>query len=167
MRTRRRWLGAGPALTLVLAACAGIGDRFREPDVRLDRVVVRGMGITGGTLDLVLDVYNPNEFGLEGTKLQLGFDVQDSHVGDVLYEEDFQVQEGDTTRLTLPVTFQWAGVGRALEAALQYGDVPYTMKGQATLDTPWGRRVVPFTKEGRAPLTRPTRVEPAGGPTSR
>ena len=33
-------------------------------------------------------------------------------------------------------------------------DIRYTMKGQATLDTPVGKQVVPFTLSGRAPLTR-------------
>ena len=28
------------------------------------------------------------------------------------------------------------------------------MKGQVELKTPWGRKEVPFTREGRVPLTR-------------
>ena len=138
----------------VLAGCAGIGDMLKEPDVRLDRVVVRGIGLTGGTLDLVVGVHNPNNFDLRGTELRVGFDVEDSHVGDVQYREDFEVQRGDTTMLTLPVRFEWAGVGSAVRAALGYGDIPYTMKGEVSLQTPFGRRSVPFSREGRAPLTR-------------
>ena len=137
-----------------LAGCAGIGDNFREPDVRLDRVILRGAGVRGGTMDLVLDVYNPNDFNLRGTKLQLGLDVEGSHVGDITYDEEFAVPQDDTTRITLPLTFDWSCVCGAVRAALDYGDLPYEMKGQATLRTPWGQRVVEFTKQGRAPLTR-------------
>lgn len=139
---------------LLVGGCGGIGDNFKDPDVHLNRVVVRGVGLTGGTLDLVVGVENPNNFDLKGTKMQVGFDVQDSHVGDINYEDEFQVQKGDSTILTLPVTFNWSGVGGAVRAALGYGDIPYKMKGQLTLDTPWGRHSVPFTREGRAPLTR-------------
>lgn len=138
---------------VTLAGCAGIGDLFTEPEVRLDRVILRSIGSTGGALDLVVGVHNPNRFDLRGTKLQLGFDVENSRVGDVTYEDDFEISQNRTTTLTLPVTFTWAGVGTAVRAALSYSEIPYQMKGQATFRTPWGPRVVAFTHNGRIPLT--------------
>lgn len=165
-RWRGRWTGMA-AVVLAVGGCGGIGDNFKDPDLQLNRVVVRGIGLTGGTLDLVMDVHNPNNFQLQGTKLQVGFDVQGAHVGDIQYEDRFGVPSGETTTLTLPVTFQWSGVGSAVRSALEYGDVPYTLKGQATLETPWGRRVVPFTREGRAPLTRSSGTLPASLPGTR
>jgi LEA14-like dessication related protein len=143
-------------LTLVLvgAACSGIGDNFKEPDIQLERAIVRGVGVTGGNLDLVVKVDNPNNFRLQGTKLEVGFDVEGSHLGDITYDDDFTVSENGTTTVTLPIRFGWSGVGSAVRAALGYGDLPYKMKGQAELKTPWGTREVPFTREGRVPLTR-------------
>jgi len=149
-------LGAG----LAVAGCSAIGLNFRDPEVHLNRVIVRALGVTGGTLDLLVAVRNLNSFVITSTKLQLGFDVEDSHVGDVNYENDFQVQKGDSTILTLPVRFTWAGVGGAVRAALNYGDLPYTMKGQITLNLPWGEKSVPFTREGRVPLTRAVGIAP-------
>jgi LEA14-like dessication related protein len=143
-----------PALLVaILAACANRWQNFKEPVVSLDHVVMRGVGITGGNLDLVLDVYNPNSFSLKGTRLQMGFEVEDKRVGEIEYKEEFQIQEGDTTRLTLPLSFNWAGAGAALRQAINYGDIPYTLKGQATVRTPFGQQVVPFTKKGRAKVT--------------
>jgi LEA14-like dessication related protein len=139
---------------LAILACSGIGDNFKQPEIRLDQVVVRGIGLTGGTLDLLLRVDNPNNFTLQGTKLQVGFDVEGSHLGDIEYNDDYSITQGGTTALTLPLRFGWSGVGSAIRAALGYGDLPYKMKGQATIKTPWGQQVVPFTHEGRAPLTR-------------
>jgi LEA14-like dessication related protein len=144
------------ACTLVPVACSGIGNNFRQPEIRLDQVVVRGIGLSGGTLDLLVQVDNPNSFTLQGTKLQVGFDVEGSHLGDIEYNDDYSITQGGTTTLTLPLRFGWSGVGSAIRAALGYGDLPYKMKGQATVKTPWGRQVVPFTHEGRAPLTRPS-----------
>lgn len=152
---RLRSLLAAITLVVLLGGCAGsLGDIFRPPAVALNRVVLRGVGLTGGTLDLVLDVDNPNGFDLRGTRLQLGFDVQDSHVGDIDWQEQFTVTRDSVTSLTLPLTFNWDGVAGAVRTALGYGDLPYKMKGQIQLDTPLGRKVVPFTHEGRAPLTR-------------
>jgi hypothetical protein len=139
---------------LLLAGCAGIGETLKPPEIHLDRVVLRGLSVTGGVLDLQLGVLNPNRFDLQGTKLQVGFDVQGSHVGDIEYRDEFQMQKGDTTALSLPLRFNWSGVSGAVRSALGQGDLPYTLKGQLTLRTPFGPRVVPFTREGRAPLTR-------------
>jgi LEA14-like dessication related protein len=139
---------------VLLAGCAGIGETLKPPEIHLDRVVLRGLSVTGGVLDLQLGVLNPNRFDLQGTKLQVGFDVQGSHVGDIEHQDEFQIQKGDTTALSLPLRFNWSGVSGVVRSALGQGDLPYTLKGQLTLRTPFGPRVVPFTKEGRAPLTR-------------
>jgi LEA14-like dessication related protein len=148
-------VGVTLALVVLIGGCAGIGDIFKEPDIQLERVIVRGVGVTGGNLDLVVTVDNPNSFTLQGTRLQVGFDVEGQHLGDITYDDDFAVSENGTTTITLPLKFGWAGVGSAVRAALGYGDLPYQMKGQAELKTPWGRKVVvPFTREGRVPLTR-------------
>jgi hypothetical protein len=81
--------------------------------------------------------------------------VEGSHLGDITYDDDFVVSQNGETTLTLPLRFGWSGVGRAVRAALSYGDLPYKMKGQATLRLPWGlSKSVPFTHEGRAPLSR-------------
>ena len=137
------------------AACSGIGSNFRQPEIQLDHVVVRGLGFSGGNLDLVVTVENPNNFTLRGTRLELGIDIEGQHLGDIAYDDDFSVTENGSTTLTLPLRFGWAGVGSAVRAALGYGDLPYKMKGQAEIRTPWGKAEVPFTREGRAPLTRP------------
>lgn len=143
------------SLTVIGAACSGLGINFKEPDIQLDHAVVRGIGLTGGNLDLVVKVENPNNFALQGTKLQVGIDVEGSHLGDITYDSDFAVAENGTTTITLPLRFGWSGVGSAVRAALGYGDLPYKMKGQATLRLPGGlKQLVSFSHEGRAPLTR-------------
>jgi LEA14-like dessication related protein len=152
--------GCGLAGAALLAGCAGLPDLFQEPAVHLDRAVVTGLGATGGTMDLVLGVYNPNQFALRGTRLQLGLDVEQSHVGDLEYDDDFQVQKGDTTQLTLPLRFTWSGLASAARTALSSGEIPYTLQGQLTVDTPLGERAVAFTRNGRAPLSRAAGVLP-------
>jgi LEA14-like dessication related protein len=143
------------ALTLITPACSGIGLNFKEPAVQLDHAVLRGVGLAGGNLDLVVRVANPNNFSISGTKLQVGIDVEGSHLGDVTYESDYAVPENGVTTVTLPLRFGWSGIGSAVRAALSYGDLPYDMNGQATLELPGGfRKVVSFSHEGRAPLTR-------------
>ncbi|HZA92994.1 MAG TPA: LEA type 2 family protein, partial [Gemmatimonadales bacterium] len=99
-----------------------------------------------------------NGFTLHGTRLEVGFEVEGQHLGDIAYDDDFSVSENSRTTLTLPLTFGWAGVGAAVRAALGSGDLPYKMKGQVELRTPWGPKEVPFTREGRVALTRLARA---------
>ena len=40
----------------LLGGCAGLPINFKEPDLHLDRVIVRGVGLTGGTMDLIVGV---------------------------------------------------------------------------------------------------------------
>jgi LEA14-like dessication related protein len=148
-----------------LTACAGLGNTLKEPAVRLERVVVRDVSVRGGNLDLMVDIDNPNAFDLRGTEVELGFDVEGSHVGDVRYADEFSVDRGGRTTLRLPLRFEWAGVGGALRTALTSGEIPYQMKGQIMLQTPWGAHSVPFTREGRAPLSRLSGA--LSGPTGR
>ncbi len=148
-------------LGLLVAGCVGIPGNFKDPDIRLDRVVLRGVSPTGGVMELNLVVENPNGFDLQGTRLQVGFDVDGSHLGDVEYDGEFRTGRRETTPLTLPLRFNRSGVGAAVRAALAGRDLPYTMKGQVTLDTPFGKHNVAFTQEGRAPLTRSGGILPA------
>jgi LEA14-like dessication related protein len=156
------------AAVALLAACAGIPKDILDPEVQLHEVVIRGLGLTGGTMDLVVDVYNPNHFTLQGTRMQAGFDVDSVHVGDITYGDEFRIGGTDTTRVVLPLRFTWTGASAALRSAMDYGDIPYTMRGQVTVKTPAGDKVIPFTRQGRAPLTRRTALAPTStGGTSR
>ena len=155
-RARMRF-GAGLAGLALAAgpACSALGLNFKEPDIQLDRAVLKSVDFIGGNLDLLVKIDNPNNFTLHGTKLQLGIDVEGSHLGDIAYNDDYSVTQNGQTTLTLPLTFGWAGVGSAVRVALNSGDLPYTMRGQATLELPGGlQKVVSFTHEGRVPLIR-------------
>jgi LEA14-like dessication related protein len=149
------------------AACTSLGLNFKEPDIQLDHAVVRGIDLSGGNLDLVVKVQNPNNFTLHGTRLQLGVDVEGSHLGDVTYDSDFAVTQNGTTTLTLPLRFGWVGVGSAVRTALSSGDLPCQMKGQLTLQLPGGlNQAVSFTHSGPVHLTRAGTVAiPGVGPS--
>ena len=136
--------------------------KFQEPSIDLNTIVVKGIGLTGGSLDLVLDVNNPNSFDLKGTKLDLGLDVEGTHFGDVELNDAFNLPKGVPTTLVVPLSFNWSGVGAAARSALQYGTVKYELNGTASLQTPWGIERVPFKRTGSVALNQ---ARPAGGPS--
>lgn len=148
--------GVGLLGLLGVAGCAALSmANFQEPTIELQTIIVRGIGLTGGTLDLQLEVTNPNSVDIKGTKLELGLDVEGAHLGDVVLDDAFNLPKGQPTTVIVPMTFNWAGVGAAARSAFNYGTVKYDMKGTASLQTPWGVEKVPFSHNGSVALNQP------------
>ncbi len=144
-----------------VTGCAALGmTKFQEPSIDLDSIVVRSVGLTGGTLDLMLEVNNPNSFDLKGTHLELGLDVEGVHFGDVELNDAFNLPRGAPTRVVVPLSFNWIGVGAAARSALNFGTVKYEIEGIASLQTPFGLEKLPFKRNGSVALNQ---LQPARG----
>lgn len=141
-------------LAVVAAGCATLGHalRFEEPDIRLQEVRVTGLTFSGGTLDLTLDVFNPNGYRLRSTRLEVGIDLEDVHFGDALFETPVELLSQQHSLITVPVRFEWAGLGAGARALLVRQSVRYGLTGVVTLDTPLGDRRVRLRAEGDVPL---------------
>jgi LEA14-like dessication related protein len=141
---------------LSIVGCATIRSAisFTEPDVTLERIEITGLGMSGGTLDLVLDVYNPNAYEIRGTRLELGLDLEGTHFGDALMERPLALSQQAHSRVVVPVRFEWAGVGAAARALVDRQSVAYRLAGAVLVDTPIGERRVGVTRTGDVPLSR-------------
>ena len=148
---RRRWLGltvlAGVAM--IATACAGFGKSFKEPVVTLKEVVITGLGVTGGNLDVVLQVYNPNNYNLDAVSMTYKVDVEDTQVGDGALAERFVVQKGDSSTVRMPVRFTYAGLGVAGRSLLSSGAINYRVRGDITVSTPVGNYTRPYDRTGK------------------
>ena len=59
------------AATVVVAACSYLGKQaFEQPVVHVQKVEVAGIGLTGGSLNVDLSVYNPNHYRLDASRLR-------------------------------------------------------------------------------------------------
>jgi LEA14-like dessication related protein len=139
------------------AACATLGRaNFKEPIVNLRDVRIIGLGTTGGSVEVVLNVYNPNNFRLDGVRLTYNVLVDTTRFGTGSYDTRFTVQKGDSTQLKLPLTFTYAGIGAAGRQLMQTGSVEYHVLGDVTVDTPLGQYTRPYDQRGRfSTLSRP------------
>ncbi|HET7248658.1 MAG TPA: LEA type 2 family protein [Gemmatimonadales bacterium] len=151
----RRWL-AGACVVAALAGCKTLANalQFAEPEVQLKEVQITGLGLTGGTLNLALDVYNPNDYRLRSTRLELGIDLENTHFGDAVLETPLELPSQQHTLVTLPVRFEWAGVGAGARALLSRQAIAFGLTGTAYLGTPLGDRRVQVHGSGNVPLRR-------------
>ena len=139
------------ALALVAAACSALGRQaFLEPVVNLRDVNVKGLGLSGGQLEVQLSVYNPNSFRLDATRLTYRVFVGDS-VGLATGAVDTRttVQASDSTIVTIPVSFTYSGLGAAARQILQTGSVNYRVAGDVTVGSVIGNFTVPYSATGR------------------
>ena len=145
-------------LALLLAAataCASVGRAaFREPVVTYKDAVITGLGLSGGSLEVVLSIYNPNSFRLDGTGLTYRIAVDSVPFGNGNLNDRFAVQEGDSTTVRLPLSFTYAGVGQAGRQLIQTGSVQYTVSGEIMVSTPVGNFTRPYSGKGRLTTLR-------------
>lgn len=146
---------------LALAAgfgCASLGRRaFTEPVVSIKDVRLNGVGLNGGSLDVVLNVYNPNGFRLDATRLTYKLMLDSIPFGSGTADSIFAVNSKDSIPVRLPLDFTWAGVGEAGRQLINTGTVLYRVTGDLTVGSPVGSFTVPYDRSGRVSTLHGTR----------
>jgi LEA14-like dessication related protein len=145
---------------MALAACGGGGgvppERLLKPIVTLDRVTVRSVGLSGGTLDLTVGVENPNPMDLWGLRLRTGLDIDRVRFGDAVLTDAFSLPAQGKSQVTLPLQFEWLTVGPAAHGILSHGSLDYGLNGTIKVRTPSNHDIsLPFERQGSVPLVRP------------
>lgn len=143
-------------LSVAVSACATLKNalQFQRPDLELQEINVTGLGLSGGTLDLVFDVYNPNQYRLRSTRLEVDLELAGTDFGEALIDKPLDFSPENHSRVVMPVRFSWAGVGAAARSLLQSQELPYGLTGAVLLDTPLGERRVQLQGKGNVPLRK-------------
>lgn len=149
MKRWKRWAVA--ALGLIAAAgCASLGrGTFASPVVELKDVRVKGIGLQGGSLDVVLDVYNPNSYRLDATKVTYTLFVDTNKVAMGEVDKRVTLTEKTKSEVVLPVTFTMNELLGAAKALMGMGSVNYRVMGNVTVSTPVGEFTQPYEGKGR------------------
>ncbi len=139
---------------VLLTGCATIQQiaSFARPEFAVERVELTGLGLQGGSFNLVLDVTNPNAYDLPTTRFNVSIDLEDTHFGNVDVDDAPTLTKNASTTVVVPVRFTWGGVGAGARALLLRGAVRYVVNTRVELDTPLGTRAVNTQLEGEVPL---------------
>ena len=141
------------AMTMVVlagAGCATIGlPRLLQPDVQVRAIRLNGFSLNGGSLNVVLGVYNPNHISLDASRVTYQLFVDSIPFGNGAVDTRTTLNAGDTTVVTLPLAFTWAGVGTAGREVLNTGIVPYRLTGDLTVGSSIGNFTFRYDRSGR------------------
>jgi LEA14-like dessication related protein len=111
---------------------------------------VRGVGLQGGTVDVVLRVANPNPYALSATSATYRLLVEDSvEVGHGTTAQAYEVAAHDSVDVTLPLDVSWRALQRVAHAAFADGAVAYRVAGVISAGTPVGPHDFPIDARGR------------------
>lgn len=140
---------AGVLGLVVAVGCATLQRvRFDPPTVELTEVAVTGLGLSGGSLELLLDVYNPNAYTLRTTGVQTTLTLEETQFGDARLDRPLEIAGRSRVAVRVPMTFTWEGVGAGARALISRGSVRYRLGGQLFADTPIGSRTVQLAGGG-------------------
>jgi len=149
MRNSKLFIVAGLAL-VGAAGCATLGrGSFKEPIVHFQNATITGIGVTGGSVEVQLSLYNPNKFKLDGNRLTYNVWIDKTQLGSGALAERFTVQDKDSTIVKLPLNFTYAGLGEAGKQLMNSGSVNYRVTGDLTVGTPLGNFTRPYDQTGR------------------
>ena len=143
-------------LSITIASCATLRNalQFQKPDLALQRIDITSFSLTGGTMNLVFDVYNPNDYRLRSTRLEVGVKLAETDFGEALIDKPLDLSPQNHSQVIMPVRFTWAGVGAAARSLLQSQELPYGLAGAVTVETPIGDKRVELKSSGNVPLKK-------------
>jgi LEA14-like dessication related protein len=154
MRMMHRGILAAALVTVVAAGCIG---RVRKPEVVLSGVRVAGIGLRGATLIADLDINNQNDFDIETDSITYELFANTSGDGNwspVLqrtFKQRVVIKEEETTRVEVPIEFNYTDLSGPARAILDRGTFNYQLRGNVFVREPM-RRTMPFTKTGNVSL---------------
>jgi len=144
------------AVLLTAVACSGlVKSQFANPVVELKDVRLRGVGLQGGSLDVVLDVFNPNPYRLDASRVTYNLVVDTSHIAQGSVDKLVTLETQKKSEVVLPVTFSTQQLIGAASAMQKTGSVEYTITGEVTVATPFGNFTRPYQGKGRFDSLRP------------
>ncbi|MBM4194056.1 MAG: LEA type 2 family protein [Gemmatimonadetes bacterium] len=136
---------------MLMSACATLGRQaVQVPTVELRDIRIRGIGLDGGALDLVLTVHNPNEYRMDATRVTYTLVADSAVVAQGAVNRRVTLQPKAPNDVTLPVTFTFKELLGAAEILLRKGVVDYVVRGEVTSSGPFGSITRPY--EGKARL---------------
>jgi len=138
------------AMVFATGACSSLGrSAFATPVVELKDVRVGQIGLQGGAVELILDVYNPNAYRLDATKLTYTLFVDTNRVASGEITKQVTLTEHTKTEVVLPIAFSIKELLGAAKFLTVGGSIDYRVAGNVTVATPAGSFTRPYEGKGR------------------
>ena len=137
------------SLGLAGGACSNLAGVFEQPDLQFRGVRVNSIGFDGASVDILVDVFNPNSYRLGLERFTYDLAIEGIHWGLGTTDSPLSVDARNSATIQLPLAVSWSKLGQAGREALRTGTVNYGVSGELMVATALGPVRVPYTKNGR------------------
>jgi LEA14-like dessication related protein len=132
------------------------------PSVELERIQFDGADWQGVQATFVLSARNRAPISMMVPKLVWNVDVAGSQLFHGVTAPDQQLAANATSSLPVPVRLNFSEMLGVVRGAQGRETVPYTFRGEITVQTPGGPLNVPYTFDGFVPTLRAPTIKPTG-----
>jgi LEA14-like dessication related protein len=147
MIRRTRVVLAATALLMCLFTVTSCSE-IEEPVVTMTGVDFRGVSTEGIALDLLLDVENPNGFGVNIGELEYTVLLDNMKVATGTQSDPVVVPADGTVEVAIPFTIVWSGVDKGLKKLLDGEEHEWRLKGSVRLSKGAMSRFFRFSEVG-------------------
>lgn len=154
-----RPIGFGAVFGIALvttAACASLNRvleagqaLFEKPTLSFQRANVRDISLEGAALDLVFQMTNPNDVGLDLASVAYNLEVEGKKVVSGAPEAGLKIPAKGSSELTFPAKIKFLDLAQTIEAVLTKEESSYKASGEVGVNTPIGVIALPLATEGR------------------
>lgn len=146
-------------MVLAVAGCAGVPQDVRPPEVHLSDIRPQpSAGVLEQSMQLVLNVRNPNDFDMPLDGMRFDLELNGRHFATALSDQETVIPRLGEKRITATASTGLATMIQQLMVVGQRGGLDYKLEGDAFLGGRGGR-MVPFTNEGEVRMSSPPGVE--------
>ncbi len=133
---------------LIVAACILLAGCL-TPSVNVQTARLDGINLRGLTVDLFLNVNNPNQFALPLEQVDWNMQLFDLNVGSGNSRMDRNLPAQETTRVKMPIEITFSGASEAASRVVKSRSIPWTLDGTMTVRAPTGPIGLDFGDNGR------------------
>jgi LEA14-like dessication related protein len=145
-REKRSWRRAallGMMLLLVVSLVGCVTPTARLQDVLLERLTSTGLQVA-----LVLDLHNPNEFGLPLDTIDWNLDLFQSPFAAGIANFGRQIPAQTNTRVDVPIGVNFVDIAAGVQQVLTNRTIPWGVGGTCNFRLPTGPLNVDFRQSG-------------------
>jgi late embryogenesis abundant protein len=133
---------------LLAASAAGCALFYRAPEIEFGGARVESLGREGASLEIALDVRNPNGFDFSVDQLTYRLSLADGEQAVGSTSEPVLVPAKGSAVVRIPVSLDWTRLQAGGLAMLFSRRMDYTVEGEAAFTTPRGMFRRPYRRTG-------------------
>lgn len=136
----------------VLSSCASLtGELLKDPQVKVLDIGVKNITSDAITLDVKINVVNPNFIPINLGKISYSLNISDENVTQGVFEKPIDIPSNGQSDVTIPLTFKYNSLKNVVSSFISKSlNNKYVLSGSAQL----GPFSIPFKEQGEIDLAK-------------